>query len=100
MKIVLTVKMLDGDAQRVVAQFADFVAFERTWNRSVAKLESDMRLTDVAWLAWHVLKRTKKTTAAFDPEWIGTVSDIEVDDSEERGDGFLEQTPSPGSQPS
>jgi hypothetical protein len=95
MRIDLTIKMLEGDEQKVTAQFADFVAFERTWNRSVDKLQSDTRLTDIAWLGWHALKRTKRTVATFDPDWIGMVEDIEVTTPD--GDNFLESTPQPGS---
>jgi len=93
MKIDLTVKMEDGESVDVTARFADFVAFERTWNRSVVKLESDMRLTDIAWLAYHALKRTRKTSLPFDPEWIGLVEEVSVrEDESPVGDDFLEKT--------
>lgn len=80
MKLALTVKPIDGEPYDVIARFGDFVAFERTWNRSVAKLESEMRLTDIAWLAWQVSKRVGRTTAAFDPEWIQNVDEVVVRD--------------------
>ena len=80
MKLALTVKPIEGEPYEVIARFGDFVAFERTWNRSVAKLESEMRLTDVAWLAWQVSKRIGKTQAAFDPEWIQSVDEVTVKD--------------------
>jgi len=79
-KLALTVKPIDGEPYDVIARFGDFVAFERTWNRSVAKLESEMRLTDIAWLAWQVSKRVGRTTAAFDPEWIQNVDEVVVRD--------------------
>jgi len=79
-KLALTVKPIDGESYDVIARFGDFVAFERTWNRSVAKLESEMRLTDIAWLAWQVSKRIGRTTAAFDPEWIQNVDEVVVRD--------------------
>jgi hypothetical protein len=87
MKIDLTVKPLEGDDIKVTARFADFVAFERTWNRSISKLENDTRLTDIAWLAWHALKRTQKTTMAFDPEWINTIEEVSL--TSEAGESFL-----------
>ena len=40
MKLALTIKTLNGESTDVTARFADFVAFERTWNRSIAKLET------------------------------------------------------------
>jgi len=79
-KLSLTVKPLEGESYDVIARFGDFVAFERTWNRSVAKLESEMRLTDIAWLAWQVSKRIGRTNAAFDPDWIQSVDEVTVKD--------------------
>jgi len=79
-KLSLTVKPLEGESYDVIARFGDFVAFERTWNRSVAKLESEMRLTDIAWLAWQVSKRIGRTNAAFDPDWIQSVDEVTVRD--------------------
>lgn len=80
MKLAMTVKPLDGEPYDVIARFGDFVAFERTWNRSVAKFENEMRLTDIAWLAWQVSKRIGRTQAAFDPEWIQTVDEVVLKD--------------------
>lgn len=53
MKIALTVKFINGTTADVDAMFPDFIAFERERRRSVVKLEGDMHLTDLAWLAWH-----------------------------------------------
>lgn len=83
MKIGMTVKFNDGKEKNVEAVFADFVAFERTWNRSVTRFEQELRLTDLAWLAWHSEKRMKQTTDQFDPDWIATVSEIELTEDED-----------------
>jgi hypothetical protein len=80
MRLAMTVKPLDGEPYDVIARFGDFVAFERTWNRSVAKFEDEMRLTDIAWLAWQVSKRIGRTQAAFDPEWIQSVDEVTLKD--------------------
>jgi len=77
MKINLEVIKLDGDTNKVTAQFADFIAFENEKNRSVANFQTELRLTDLAWLAWHAEKRTKKTAMKFE-EWIETVESVEV----------------------
>jgi len=82
MKIELKVTFVDGVTKDVDAVFADFVAFERTWNRSVTQFEKELRLTDLAWLAWNALKRAKETDKQFDPEWLVTVSEIEIRDDE------------------
>ena len=77
MKINLNITTLDGVTVKATAQFADFIAFEGEKNRSVANFQTELRLTDLAWLAWHVEKRTKKTAMKFE-EWIETVESVEV----------------------
>jgi hypothetical protein len=83
MKIALQVEYLDGTTEPVEAVFADFVGFERTWQRSVVKFEQEMRLTDLAWLAWSALTHRNKTKLKFDPDWIATVAQVlPADDSD------------------
>ena len=77
MKINLEVTTLDAVTAKVSAQFADFIAFENEKNRSVANFQTELRLTDLAGLAWHATKRTKKTAMKFE-EWIETVECVEV----------------------
>lgn len=88
MKIQLTVEFNDGSKKDVDATFADFVGFERTWQRSVAKFEQELRLTDLAWLAWSSLTRTGDTALKFDPEWIRTIAQVGVREEAE-GDSQL-----------
>ena len=76
MKIALMVEFNDGTKSDVDAVFADFVGFERTWQRSVVKFETEMRLTDLAWLAWSALTHRQKTKLKFDPDWIATVAQV------------------------
>ncbi|CAB5229656.1 hypothetical protein UFOVP1566_10 [uncultured Caudovirales phage] len=85
MKIQLTVTYTDGETQDVEAVFADFVAFERVWSRSVARFEQEIRLTDLAWLAWSAETRAGRTFKKFDPEWIATVEDVATTGIEEGG---------------
>jgi hypothetical protein len=87
MKIALKVEYLDGTIESVEAVFADFVGFERTWQRSVVRLETEMRLTDLAWLAWSALTHRQKTKLKFDPDWIATVAQVTPADD---GDSPLE----------
>jgi hypothetical protein len=98
MKIRLKIHYTDGATKDVEACFADFVAFERTWQRSVMKMEQEMRLTDLAWLAWHSEKRTKATQKVFDPDWIGMVETLEMNnaDESEKVDGPLGEDQPPG----
>lgn len=81
--MAMTVKTNDGQEKKIEAQFADFVAFERTWNRSVSNFSTELRLTDIAWLAWKSEIRTKNTTMAFEPEWLNTIDSIEVVDEDD-----------------
>lgn len=80
MKIAMTVKFINGDSASVDAVFADFIAFERERRRSVIKLEADMHLTDLAWLAWHSEKRRGATALKFEPDWVSTIETVEVRD--------------------
>ena len=77
MKINLEVTTLDAVTAKVSAQFADFIAFENEKNRSVANFQTELRLSDLAWLAWHAEKRTKKTAMKFE-EWLETIESVEV----------------------
>jgi hypothetical protein len=77
-QIDLRVAFIDGSSADVDAVFADFIAFEKERRRSVVKLDADMQLTDLAWLAWHAEKRLNKTALKFDPDWVSTVRSVEV----------------------
>ncbi len=69
-----------GDAPKpVMAIAADIVAFESHFDLSVARLEQNIRLTHILFLAWHVEKRTKVTGLDFDA-WLDTVETVELAD--------------------
>jgi hypothetical protein len=72
-----------GGAPRVVtAEPVDMVAFERTFSKSIAKLQDEVFLTDLFWLAWHSEKRTGATGLEFDP-WVETLETIDVSGEED-----------------
>ena len=77
MKINLEVTELDGVVSKVTAQFADFIAFEGEKNRAITNLQSEVKLSDLAWLAWHSLKRRNQVKVTFN-EWVETVESLEV----------------------
>ena len=77
MKLAMEITLDSGVKEKVTAHFADFIAFEREQNRSVANFQTELKLTDLAWLAWHAEKRTKKTALNFD-QWTETVDSVEV----------------------
>lgn len=92
MKLSVKVEFANGESKVVTAKFADFVAFERTWQRSVARFEHELRMTDLAWLAWSAETRAKNTSLKFDPEWVETLESIEMAE-ESTSDSPLETTP-------
>jgi len=69
----LRVIFTDGSEKVVTAIAADLVAFETKFDLSVAKLQSEVRLTHLFFIAWHVLKRTGDTKDEFE-KWIESVN--------------------------
>jgi len=80
MKINLKVELGDGKTQEVVCSAPDLVKFEDKYNISVAKLESEMKLTHLLFLAHSALSRQKQTTLSFD-EWLETVNSVGAGES-------------------
>lgn len=72
---------LDGNTVSSTAGLGDQVAYEREFDRSIAELASNFRITDICWLAWHGLKRADGSVGDFD-EWIDTVDTVEAVDDE------------------
>lgn len=83
MEMKFVVVYNNGEKQKTKAVFPDFVMFERTWNRSVANLEKEIRLTDIGWLAWKSLSRDKLTSLPFEPDWLNSVLTVELDEDTE-----------------
>jgi hypothetical protein len=69
----LRVIFIDGSEKVVTAIAADLVAFETKFDLSVARLQSEVRLTHLFFIAWHVLKRTGDTKDEFE-KWIESVN--------------------------
>jgi hypothetical protein len=63
-----------------VAAFPDFIAFENKFNRSVAKFETELTLTDLAYLGWHAEHRLKKTGLDFD-SWCEEIESLSLGDA-------------------
>lgn len=75
--IELTVSFLDETEKTVMCVASDFVAFEMKFDLSVARLEKEVRMTHLFFLAWHALKRTGDTKDEFD-KWIESVSGVQT----------------------
>jgi hypothetical protein len=78
--INLQITYIDGAVAECSAIAADLVAFESHFDLSVARLEKEVRLTHMFFLAWHALKRTGKTTDEFD-KWVESVSMVSEGDA-------------------
>jgi hypothetical protein len=81
MRLDLRITYADGSAVDTAATTADLVAFEEHFDRSVARLEAELRLTDVCWLAWTSVTRQGKTSADF-KSWLESIEGVELTDGE------------------
>jgi hypothetical protein len=81
MKINLRVEYLTGEPKEIICSAKDLVAFEDKFNRSVARLEAEFKLTDLLFLAWHSEKRTNATKKDFD-SWLDEVDSISVSEND------------------
>jgi hypothetical protein len=75
--INLQIQFLDGSTKDVATVASDLIAFEVRFDMSVVKLNSDLRLTHLFFLAWHVEKRTGATVADFEA-WCDLLSSVDV----------------------
>ena len=77
MNFNLLVTFLDGTNREVSGIAADLVAFEAEFDLSVSRLNQDMKITHLLWLAWHSLKRTADTKDLFQ-KWVESVEGVEA----------------------
>ena len=81
MRINLRVDYTNGESKEIVCSARDLVAFEEKYSRSVAKLETEFKLTDLLFLAWHSESRRKETKKDFD-SWLDDVEQNGVSDND------------------
>lgn len=79
MQIDLQLTYNDGTSRVIKATAADLVAWEAKFDLSVARLEQNVKLTHLLFLAWHSQKRTKATDLEFDT-WVETIEGIQADE--------------------
>jgi hypothetical protein len=73
--INLRIHLIDGSEHEVSAIAADLIAFEARFDLSVARLEKEIRLTHLFFLAWSAAKRTGLTSDEFE-KWIESVNNV------------------------
>lgn len=81
-RFTINVTYSDGSAAQTVAGPPDLVAFEAKFDRSVAKFETELRMTDILYLAWHSLKRRGQIASEFE-DWLNTVDDFQMEGATE-----------------
>ena len=75
MKINLRILFLDGNSKEIICGASDLVKFEDKFNISVARIQEDVRITHLLFLAWSSEVRTKATALDFDA-WTETVESV------------------------
>ena len=75
MKMNLDVVYNDGATAAASVAAVDFVAFEETYDRSVAKFQTELKFTDLCWLSWHALSRKAKDLDDFHA-WLENVESV------------------------
>lgn len=78
--INLQIQFIDGTEKTVSAIAADLIAFETRFDLSVARLENEIRLTHLFFLAYSASKRTGETDLEFE-KWTETVTMVAEADS-------------------
>lgn len=77
--INLQIQFIDGTSLDVSTTAADYIKFESHFDKSIATLGTDTRLTYMFFLAWAAAKRSGKTELEFDAwsEAVSMVGDTE-----------------------
>jgi hypothetical protein len=82
MRINLRIKYAADEKDReITCTASDLVAFEEKYNRSVAKLQAEFKLTDLMFLAWRSETRTKQVQKDFEA-WLDDVETVEVSNTD------------------
>lgn len=82
MNLNLLLTYNDGTERNITAKAADFVAFEAHFDISIARLQDNMKLTHLFFLAWNIERRTGEIAKDMDfDKWIDTVEMVQAADS-------------------
>lgn len=81
MKLNLRVTYSGKEPKEITCSAKDLVAFEEKFDRSVARLQDEFKITDLLFLAWHSEKRNNETKKEFD-SWLDDIDAVEVSDKD------------------
>lgn len=74
--ISLKVSFADGTEETVECIAADLIAFEQHFDLSIARLENEVRITHLFFLAFTSLRRQGKTGDQTFEKWTETVGSV------------------------
>lgn len=77
MRLHLRVTYSGQEPKEITCSAKDLVAFEEKFDRSVARLQEEFKITDLLFLAWHSEKRTSATKKDFE-NWLDEIDAVEV----------------------
>jgi hypothetical protein len=80
MKLELVVQYADGNETVVTVKAVDIVAFEQHFDMSMSRLEKEIRMTHLFFLAHHAQKRSGETKDDFD-KWLENVDNVVMGDA-------------------
>jgi len=83
MKLNLRLTYSGKEPKKITCSASDLVAFEEKYDRSVAKLEKEFKLTDLLFLSWHSEKRNKATDKDFS-DWLEDIEAVDADPESEK----------------
>lgn len=81
MRILLEVEYGTGEKVAVTASAIDLMRFEEKFELSIVRLDKEVKLSHLMFLAWTSLHRQKTTKLEFEP-WAETVETIGLGDSD------------------
>jgi len=82
MQLRINITYDDGATVDASAATVDLVAWERHTTKPLNKLLTERFLSDMLWLAWHVLHRRKLTDRDFDA-WLEQVDTMTLGETDE-----------------
>lgn len=81
MRIFLEVEYTSGEKIEVAASAVDLMRFEDKFELSIVRLDKEVKLSHLMFLAWTSLHRQKQTKLDFDA-WAETVETIGLSDKD------------------
>jgi hypothetical protein len=75
--INLQITYADGTTKEVEVGAKEIIAFEAKFDKSIATIEKDVRLTHLYFLAWSAEKRLGSASDDFD-KWLDNVKIVEA----------------------